>query len=189
MSVFNSQLKHILRLQVHSKLASLGLHKKVLASFPNPLHKDSVANCHEKCKYGHKDSSSWARRPEGRLVADRLYTLLVRMYGKSVIDRNLDEFELLDVYNVYKGLFPRDEISPTRIYYFNAKVRSADLIVKPYCSKCRKTFITHCQDQAKLCGSCKIIEKQIAKAKKAEKTAAKASQNEVAEISKSANVG
>lgn len=190
MSAFESQLKLILRLQVHSKLASLGLHKKILASFPNPLHKESVTNCHEKCKYGHKESSSWARRPEGRLVADRLYTLLTRMYSKAVIDRNLNEFELLEVYNVYKALFPKDEISPTRIYYFNPKIRSGDLIVKPHCSKCRKSFITHFQDQAKLCGSCKIVEKESLKAKKLASVNATVDANKPAEdVLKTANLG
>lgn len=165
---------YVKQFNVMVRLASLGTTPAILNRYPVHASRKIVEQAKAPAPYDHRNFSGWTRKANGRIIAERILGIFIRFYAqenspeaaRAVFKREPDEFKLLDVYDVYTSIYPKDEITTNRIYFLAGHIRNKEIIINPVgCSCCKKVFLHHMSDNHSLCAVCTESKKSALRSK------------------------
>lgn len=121
----------------------------------------AAENCEMKNKPSWMDQRNklgWLRKnkPDAH-KADRLYNIILNMFGKNWKDRLLDIKDIDDIYTTFNALYPNHYVSIGRLHYFLNNLRAREVIERlgeQSCKKCKSPFVHHPDDYLTTCNIC-----------------------------------
>lgn len=182
---FEEQVHDLKNLNAIISLARLGTDKVILNHFRGMIDYRGVVGLinryYTPIGVAHRKGSYWLRSLEGRVVGDRLLRLFIGVYSFDEIKDDITAPQLLKLFKLYHAMWPADEISTNRIYYYFLALRSQDVIALPSCAKCQQAFVFHKEDGGLCCSACegmKLAKHRLARIRAQEERARLAESNQ-----------
>jgi len=181
---FEEQVHDLKNLNAIISLARLGTDKVILNHFRDIIDYRGIVGLinryYTPIGMAHRKGSYWLRSLEGRVIGDRLLRLFIGVYSFNEIKDDITAPQLLKLFTLYHAMWPADEVSTNRIYYYFLALRSQDVIALPSCSNCQQAFVFHKEDGGLCCSACegmKLARIRAARTQAKEKRAAKVPSN------------
>ncbi|MDC8832859.1 hypothetical protein [Alteromonas gilva] len=154
-------MRHIQVLEQANLLASIGCQHVIITELTGHGKKEfEVSTAPDPNGHSHRDSTTWlTSRGKFRYSADRLLRIFINKFGSDVVNHRMTAGKLISLYTTYMALYPKDEMSVNRIYYFFKRLASREFVIS-YCSekKCKKPFISK-NVRVRQCMTCTTLSK------------------------------
>tara|TARA_R110000868_G_scaffold52390_1_gene165592 strand:- start:1091 stop:1636 length:546 start_codon:yes stop_codon:yes gene_type:complete len=154
-------MRHIRVLEHANFLASIGCQHVIITELTGHSKKEfEVSTAPDPNGHSHRDSTTWlTTRGKARYSADRLLRIFINNFGVDVVNHRMTAANLISLYTTYMAIYPNDEMSINRIYYFFKRLASREFVIS-YCSekRCKKPFISK-NVRDKQCMTCTTLHK------------------------------
>ncbi|MBE1299706.1 MAG: hypothetical protein GJ680_07350 [Alteromonadaceae bacterium] len=140
------------------KLVSLGLNKAT-ASLLTGYHSSVFESSYVPPKWDHRAKMGWLNQSGAdKAMADRIIRIVDKVYEGNYI-RAVDPIQLIEFYETYMLLHPRDEMTINRIYYTLGHLYERQLSVTG-CPDCGKPMVYLDVKMHQHCGICENKEQR-----------------------------